>query len=268
MSPGWNDECTASSYAAFARAHPMYRSTSRDLVTRAGVSSASTVVDLCCGTGVTTAEVLSLLPSDGRALSVDGSASMLAEAERQVTDPRVRWIESRAEDLAAVVDAASVDAVVCNSAIWQSDLAATFAAVHQILRPGGRLVFNVGEHFVQLQDSAPQHKPGLFMVATAYAILDHDFVLRPPRFGRSSSTPESLADLIDDAGLSVTSTEVVEYAQTLEQQRDWLLLPVFGDSRFAPLAAEQREDVLAKAYRKLHGTTPPPQRWYVVVATA
>lgn len=195
---------------------------------------------------------------------------MLAVAEREVPDSRVPWVRSRAESLSDVVEAGRADAVVCNSAIWQSDLAATLNAVKRVLRPGGRLVFNLGQQFVRLPDgpAEAQQKPGLVMVALAYAILDHDLVLRPPSPSRKEWTTEELELLLENSGLSIRSTEILEYDQPLQQVRDWLMVPVFGEQWFAPLTAEQRADVLAKAYRKVQGSTPTPQRWYVVVATS
>jgi hypothetical protein len=58
---------------------------------------------------------------------------------------------SRREAIAGELDdrraqrrgASGVDAVVCNSAIWQTDVQATSAAVRRVLRPGGQFVFNL-----------------------------------------------------------------------------------------------------------------------------
>jgi ubiquinone/menaquinone biosynthesis C-methylase UbiE len=121
----------------------MYRDTSRDLISLTGLSADAAVVDLACGTGVTSREILAVLGPGGRLTGVDKSAAMLAVAARSVTDPRASWIEARAENVDVYV-AGPVDAVVCNSAIWQADLAATAAAVRGVLAARGRFVFNVG----------------------------------------------------------------------------------------------------------------------------
>lgn len=106
------------------------------------------VIDLACGTGVTTEAILAALGPDGRVTGVDGSAAMLAVAASSVTDRRVTWIHARAENLdQGMVGLAH--AVVCNSAIWQTDLDATMRTVRNVLAEDGRFVFNVGSPFLR-----------------------------------------------------------------------------------------------------------------------
>jgi hypothetical protein len=68
---------------------------------------------------------------------------MLAVAARAIAGPRITWVQCRAGNVDRHVTG-PVDAVVCNSAIWQADLAATAAAVRNLLVTGGRFVFNTG----------------------------------------------------------------------------------------------------------------------------
>ena len=101
--------------------------------------------------GTTTGEVLAALGPEGRVIGVDKSAAMLAMAAGCIADPRVTWIHAQAENLDQHV-AELVDAVVCNSAIWQTDLASTAAAVRKVIAIGGRFVFNVGASFLEQGD--------------------------------------------------------------------------------------------------------------------
>jgi len=76
----WDDAGNARRYAEFARRYPMYRLTSEHLVGLAVLAPDARVVDLCCGTGVTTEAVLAVLGARGSVAAVDGAAAMLAEA--------------------------------------------------------------------------------------------------------------------------------------------------------------------------------------------
>lgn len=87
--------------------------------------------------------LLSALGDHGRVIAVDASAAMLVAAQSVIHDERVRWLHLPAERLAEG-PVAGADAVVCNSAIWQTDVRATAAAVRRVLHPGGRFVFNLG----------------------------------------------------------------------------------------------------------------------------
>jgi SAM-dependent methyltransferase len=84
----WDESENARRYAAFARQYPIYRQTSEDLVALARPSGGATVVDLACGTGITTEAILAALGPDGRVIGVDGSAGMLAMAASSIPDSR------------------------------------------------------------------------------------------------------------------------------------------------------------------------------------
>ena len=144
----WGEDDNARRYDAFAHEYPMYRETSRDLVALARLPADAVVLDLACGTGVTSGEVLAVLGPGGRVIGADKSAAMLEVASRSVTDPRVRWVQARAEDVDRHV-AGPVDAVVCNSAIWQTQFTRTVAAVRSVLAADGVFAFNLGVDFVR-----------------------------------------------------------------------------------------------------------------------
>ena len=88
----WGEDDNARRYDAYNQVHPMYRDLSRDLISLARLSADAAVVDLACGTGVTSREILAVLGPDGRLVGVDKSAAMLAVAARSVADPRASWI--------------------------------------------------------------------------------------------------------------------------------------------------------------------------------
>lgn len=83
---GWDDPHNAELYDRFARNHGMYRETSRDLVKLARLDDAALVVDLACGTGVTTQAILDRVQESANVVALDGSEAMLAIARRRVTD--------------------------------------------------------------------------------------------------------------------------------------------------------------------------------------
>lgn len=62
----WGEDDNARRYDAFARQHPIYQDTSRDLIALAGLSADAAVVDLACGTGITSREILAALGPNGK----------------------------------------------------------------------------------------------------------------------------------------------------------------------------------------------------------
>lgn len=275
LSPGadsWGEDDNARRYDAYARVHPMYRDLSRDLISLAGLSADAAVVDLACGTGVASREILAVLGPGGRVTGVDKSAAMLAVAARSVADPRASWIQSSAETVDMHV-AGTVAAVLCNSAIWQADLAATATAVRNVLPAGGRFVFNVGVDHLDQPDTPgrPGGRPSAISVMMAIAAEDYGW--RPPgATGASSSrsrlSRESVGRCLDAAGFDIEQVAEFAHEQDAEAERAWLSVPIFTRFQLPGLSYEDRMRVLTKAYARLGPGEPELSRWVAFAARA
>jgi trans-aconitate methyltransferase len=138
----WGEDDNARRYDAYAREYPNYREISRDLIAfalppgEAGIAAAA-VADLACGTGAASREIVAVLGPDGKVSGVDQPAAMLGVAATSISDPRASWIQARAESADQHVTGPA-DAVIGNSAIWQTDVAATAVAVAAVVKAGGR----------------------------------------------------------------------------------------------------------------------------------
>jgi SAM-dependent methyltransferase len=265
----WGDDDNAARYDAFVRLYPKYQQTSRDLVLLAGPARNAAVVDLACGTGATTAEILSVLGPDGTVIGVDRSPAMLTVAARRIPDRRVAWIRSAAEDIDQHV-AGPADAVVCNSAIWQTDLAATAAAVRGVLAAEGRFVFNVGAGFLeQREDPNDQgQRPGVMR-----AIAARDYGWKPPGSpapppGRRRLTRESICRCLGSAGFEVERVEEFSYELSAEAERAWLTVPIFTTGYPPGLSYADRMRVLDKTYEQLGPGEVRISRWVAFAAKA
>jgi SAM-dependent methyltransferase len=101
--------------------------------------SASSIVDIGCGTGAITVE---LARRGHRVTGVDPAAAMVEVARGRPGGERVRWIEGDAGDLDGppadlAIMTGHVAQVISDEDAWRATLAATHAA----LRPGGHLAF-------------------------------------------------------------------------------------------------------------------------------
>lgn len=269
----WNDPRNAEIYDAFARKHPMYRETSIDLAELAEIESSQVVVDLACGTGVSTEAILGGIGNAGRVVAIDGSEAMLQIARKRVHDERVQWVNADASKVAA--HATDTDAIICNSAIWQTDMEATMVACSKALRPGGRFVFNIGRQFLMMRLSPEElrpTKPTLFQLIQAVAVLEHGFApphpaaSRGPRRTRGPLTPDSIESMIADSGLILQATEEREYANSAEAQFDWIGVPVFADNVLAGMPYDQQLEAIKTAYERFDRESVTKTRWLVFVA--
>lgn len=101
---------------------------------------APSVLDLGCGTGVF---ALTLAERGIEVIGVDPAGASIAIARAKPGAERVTWIHG---DATAIPPAVSVDAVTMTANVAQvfltdDDWLATLAAIHAVLRPGGRLIF-------------------------------------------------------------------------------------------------------------------------------
>lgn len=267
----WGEDDNARRYEAYVRQYPNYRETSRDLValalqsTDAGVADAA-VLDLACGTGATTREILAVLGPHSRVTGVDQSAAMLAVAASSTTDPRASWIHARAESVGEHA-LEPVDAILCNSAIWQTDLAATAKAARAVLKAGGRFAFNVPVNF--LGDAASDAPSERFtaLLTEMQSIAEHDYGWAPPdqarRRVRQRLTRDSICRSLEAAGFDVELVTEVSHLGSADAARAWLSVPIFSRDRLSGLSYGERMRVLDKAYERLGPGQTERGRWLV-----
>lgn len=112
-----------------------------------GFPDGSTVLEAGCGTGAQTVALAGRSPG-ARIVAVDVSAASLAEARARVSAAGFGNVEYRQADLLALPFApASFDHVfLCFVLEHLSDPAATLAASHALIRPGGTITVIEGDH--------------------------------------------------------------------------------------------------------------------------
>lgn len=105
----------------------------------AGEFGAVSVLDVGCGTGT----LACLLARRGvEVIALDPAAASLEVARRKPGADRVRWLHTDAASLPPLqVDLAIMTGNVAQVFLTGQEWAATVRAVRQVLRPGGRLVF-------------------------------------------------------------------------------------------------------------------------------
>lgn len=110
------------------------------VVDRLDLRGDEVVVDAGCGTGRVTEHLLERLP-DGRVIAVDGNPDMVDKA-RAVLGNRAEVVHA---DLLELSVDEPVDAILSTATFhWVLDHERLFRRLHDVLRPGGRLVAQCG----------------------------------------------------------------------------------------------------------------------------
>lgn len=137
----WNS--SAGDYNAYASHMGLYRESAEFLVQLAELEFGMTVLDLGCGTGVTTEAILRQMQGgEGKVIGVDFSPEMLAFARKRIDSNKVEFHCREAEKLGEVVRS-KVDRVISNAAFWHFDVDKVFSELSLILKPSGRCLISV-----------------------------------------------------------------------------------------------------------------------------
>ncbi|HEY6758319.1 MAG TPA: methyltransferase domain-containing protein [Baekduia sp.] len=133
-------EWDAGRYHGLAQPHQRWGA---QILDRLPLRGDETVLDLGCGTGRVTEQLLERLGPDGHVLGIDGSARMVAEAARRLGgDPRASF---ERQDLLELVVAPPADAAVSSATFhWIKDHDRLFAHVRGALVEGAPFVAQWG----------------------------------------------------------------------------------------------------------------------------
>ena len=109
--------------------------------------SASSVIDMGCGTGLLTCE---LAKRGHRLIGVEPSKAMLEVARRRACGERVEWIEGDARGLGELqADLAIMTGHVAQFFLDDEDWHSALIAIRKALRPGGHIAFESRNPLVQ-----------------------------------------------------------------------------------------------------------------------
>ena len=174
-----------------------------DLARRVSVPADGRVLELACGTGISTEYLRAALPESVEIVATDLNDAMLDHA-RHKRGGLANVSFGQADALELPYEDAEFDAVVCQFGImFFPDKAAAMAEVLRVLKPGGQLAFNTW--------SSPEHNPS---VATLARVLERFFESDPPTF---LQTPfgyhdlEVISTLLNEVGFESLDAKVVHH---------------------------------------------------------
>ncbi|WP_373085955.1 class I SAM-dependent methyltransferase [Sneathiella sp.] len=230
------------------------------------VSHPAKVLEVACGTGISTRHLAEVLPIGTEILATDLNEAMLNHASSVNANlPGVTYSQANALDLP--FDDASFDAVVCSFGImFFPDKSLGMKEMTRVLKPGGVLALNVWDAFDQN-----------LSVGVVDRVIKRFFESNPPRFLEipfGTVDEESGRGLFHDAGYD--AVDVAHVSEVLEV-KDYSL-PARGLITGNPtiIEVEQRaavgvEEIIAAAEKALadeFGPTPAKLSFQAIVFLA
>ncbi len=241
----WNK--SAKEYQKYAFAYSQYKKTNEKLIKLANIKDNSIIVDLACGTGITTQEILINNPNIQKIYSLDFSKEMLDTAKNSIQSEKVIFINSDAENIEKVIWE-KVDLVVCNSAFWQfKDKKKVILWIYNILKKDGIFIFNLNQQFYDLWETEANQS---LIIDTIFSEMNdkwYDFHWKiKEKLGK-----EQREKLFKDTWFILIKEEIYNlWKRTLEDFFDFLHIPATA-TFFDKIPLTEQKNILEKSYKKL-----------------
>jgi ubiquinone/menaquinone biosynthesis C-methylase UbiE len=202
----------------------------------AQIRAGQRVLDVACGTGALTCEIVARVGPSGSVVGLDLNEVMLEVARRKV--PTLEWWQGPVEALPFA--SASFDAVVSQFGLMFFENRGTaIEEMMRVLRPGGRLAVAV---WGSLETS-----PGYAALAALVQRLCGDRVAEVFRAPFVLGTPQVLHSIFTEAGLPNAEITTQEGTARYPSIHSWVDAEVRGWTLGEVIADEQVERLLTEA---------------------
>lgn len=249
---------------------PIYGDVTQHLVDICQTPSGGVVADVGCGSGLATELLLERSATMGSIVAIDPSEHELAIARNRLRNPKVRFVQGRAQDVESLIG--PVDVAVLSNVMHQIpsvERKTVIEACHRLLKPGGRCALNTLYYEgAVLPETRPFYARWLHATHVWLRSQGSDLVLvRDRPVALEMMTPVEHLELFLRAEFSCADFEEVVYAWTV---KDWEALckySVFieGATGLTDLAlgSEALTAGLHIAFERLN-LTEIPRRWLFV----
>lgn len=232
---------------------------------KASVPSAQKVLEVACGTGISTKHLRMALPDKVSILATDFSADMLNLAKHNLS--QLKNIEHQVVDATSLpFDDGSFSAVVCEFGImFFADKAKGMGEMVRVAEPGGLVAMNV---WSSLKDNP--------IVAVAKDTIDRFFAQDPPKFLNvpfGYNDVDEIKQLMHDSGLVEVEADVVSFSIDTESASNIAKGFVMGNPTIVKINEEPgiNEDevieAVADAIQREFGSETPAVKLQEIVFT-
>lgn len=227
------------------------------LLTFVSLKTGETVLDVACGTGVTTRIAKRDVGSDGRVIGLDINGGMLAKARELAADMDITWIES--DVIETGLSEHSVNAVISQHGYhYFPDQPAALAEFNRVLVPSGRIAMSIWDG----------HSVYTKAICSAAEKFISPEIARKQRSQRETPSAERLIASFSEAGFR--NVAVVRQELLIKVPLAAKFVPLhLGSmpiaSSFHKLPDEKKEELIADVADALRGNIVGDQLVYLDV---
>lgn len=252
---------TVKKYEYYATKYPMYKKTSKFLVKIANIKKGMIIVDLACGTGITTREILKKLGTSGKVIGIDSSKEMLNVAKKKNKQKNVSFFQSKAEKINKIIKE-KVDLVLCNSAFWQTNMNKTLIGIKKILKNDGKFIFNLPSQYYKFTKGPKEtlFSPIMQQIAT------NIYRLKPKKKKLKLLDFETIIKILKNNCFKIVSYKTFEFKKTAKDVYEFLKIPIMTEKTFLSLKYSEKMKILDRAYKEVDKSRKFVRKWMYFVA--
>lgn len=245
-----NFEQSPDKYSIFENKYGFFSILNSNLVNRMKIPSNARILDIGCGTGASTRQILQTIP-DAIIWGLDNSPSMLDVARNiNIIPSRIKFIEGDAGDLPSCVNE-RMDAIIYSASIFLvPDYQASLSQARDLLEPGGTL--------------------GLTFMVGVFYNNENALVRADASAGTnlSQKKPVELDNLIVAVKnlFSEVSVEIVDFIYEADMLKEFFSIPAMSAGLYPTLCYEDRLKMLETLFSHL-SCDKLSFRWNLITAS-
>lgn len=245
-------------YHAIAAQMAIYRESNRRLAEAADLKAGMRVVDLACGSGLTSLAALDVVPAGLDLTLIDSSRSMIEEAERNLgaRGATATFHVADAVNIGQLVTE-KVDRVLCNLSLWYfAKPEDVLRELRKVIKPTGRLCFSLLGSYFNVGGEVVSPYWALVKVLAERGVLPRAL----PDVDRLPNQ-RSIEGTLLGAGFKPLSFALDEIGAPDEELANWLRLYPIADGATRAEAVEKSLTLLESARDEINKWKP---RWRTV----
>jgi len=250
----WNS--SAKMYSVEAEKISFYQVTNQQLITAGQIKLGMTIVDLACGSGLTTRAILSTIGEKCTIYAVDYSEEMLRQAKQIISSRAVHFIHASADDFSRQIPE-SVDRIFCNAAFWHFSDTTVLSEIHTILNTTGYFIFNLPDQQFDFGDG----------LQSQMALVVAECLQQPQKNETLRYSYRTIENLATENGFSIVGFKTIGIQLHPEDLIRFYSIPHIGARRFPNISLAERHQRLTKAFSVLSPDETPYYRWAQFVLT-
>ena len=259
-------EKSAEIYNKYGLTFPQYKKTNKFITEIAPIKHGQIVIDLACGTGLTTKYILRKLGTTGKVYAIDFSPEMIKQAKNNIDSKNVEFIIDSAENISVAIPE-KVDMVLCNSSFWQfTDYGKVLKGIKKILKNNGIFIFNLNQQFYDFGLKEISHRK-IVLEAIFSELKNRGY--HPDNKLREKLNQSQIKKLALENGLKVAETKIFEFpGSTLEDHVKFFEIPAVAPF-FEGIPKSVCQSILKKVYNdlKINNKNDSTNRWVYFILT-